>query len=68
MQDQRSLAAIQQDIFSAPRYPANFRAPQRSIQIRRNWPSQMWISYLRAGYATTFQMGYDPPPDDFDFR
>jgi hypothetical protein len=68
MQDQRSLAAIQQDIFSAPHDPANFRAPHRLVQIGWNWPSQMGISYLRSGYATTFQMGYDPPPDDFDFR
>jgi hypothetical protein len=68
MQDQRSLAAIQQDIFSATRDPANFRAPQRLVQIRRNWPSQIGVSYLRSGYATTFQVGYDPPPDDFDFR
>jgi hypothetical protein len=68
MQDQRPLAAIQQDIFSAPGYLVNFRTPECLVQIRRDRPTQIGISYLRPGYATAFQMGYDPPPGDFDFR
>jgi hypothetical protein len=68
MQNQRSFAAIEQDIFSASRHLANFRSPQDLVQIRCHRPAQLGISYPRRSNPPTFKVGYDPAANDFDFR
>jgi hypothetical protein len=68
MQNQCTFATVEQEVFSAPHHLADFQPAKRILQIVRDRPAQIWISYRGANNAVSLKMRDDASTDNFDFR